>query len=111
MEALVNLDLRFYHKHAVLLSDCDVAEGAYLYTGWCFSPFPTEILQESIRTRLECLTKRKVVEYDDIAKSVRKWKNEVDVRIWRHWKQKETKRQMLEMDCSAPSSNYTERVF
>ena len=72
MEALVNLDLRFYHKYACLLSDCEVGEGAYLYTGYCLSPFPTKILEESTRTRLEYLTKRKVARYDYIAKSVRK---------------------------------------
>ena len=81
MEALVVLDLKLYHKYACLLSDRQVAEGAYLYAGWCLFPIPTEIPEESICTRLEFLIKRKVAEYDDIVKSVRKWKNEVDDRI------------------------------
>jgi len=94
MEALVDLDLRLCLKCTCLLSNREVEEGTYLYTGWCLSPLPAEILEELPRAYLEYLIMRKVAQQDDMVGSVRKWKREVEDRIWRDWnlKRQETRR-------------------
>jgi hypothetical protein len=81
MRDLVNLDLELYHKYACLLSDREVAECVCLYMACCLPSVPAEVLEGSTRTYLEFLIRQKVTEYDDIAKSVRRWKTNVDNRI------------------------------
>jgi hypothetical protein len=81
--SLVNVDLALYHKYLSLLTDSEVAEKAYAYTGWYWSPLSDNTLEGLRRRELETLLWQDVGVYDEVAKSVRMWKGEVDGRIWR----------------------------
>lgn len=102
---LADLDLKLYHKYRSLLSDKEYAENAVTYTGWCWFSPPDSTLEMVSREELEKLLWQEVSVYDEIAKSVRMWKKEVDESVG---KGREERRERLPWEVLA---NYSSRPY
>lgn len=80
---LVNLDLQLYHKYCSLLTDEEVAEQTYGYTGFPWNATLDRELQLMNREHLQWLLWEDTKLYGRISSSVRRWKCMVDGKIRR----------------------------
>jgi hypothetical protein len=80
---LIDLDIRLYHRYASLLTDKEYVEKAFAYAGWVWVVPPAETLEMVGREEVVRLLWQDVQTYDEVARSARMWKMEVDGRIGR----------------------------
>ena len=78
---LIGLDIQMHHAYVSLLSDKQFAKLASPHTGFEWSPMPYSTISKLDRDMLEKLLALGLEKYDEVAMSVRRWKNEVDRRI------------------------------